>query len=43
LRVTISLGVAANGPDPLSAAELLQRADAKLYQAKDAGRNCVVA
>jgi diguanylate cyclase (GGDEF)-like protein len=42
-RVTISLGVAAiTGEEPLTATELLQRADDKLYQAKREGRNRVV-
>jgi diguanylate cyclase (GGDEF)-like protein len=40
INVTVSIGCASDvEPDP---AELLQRADAALYRAKDAGRNCVV-
>src|SRR5690606_38882083 len=41
-RVTISLGVAAWRRGD-SVASLLERADACLYAAKRAGRNCVVA
>jgi diguanylate cyclase (GGDEF)-like protein len=42
--VTISVGVAVTGGEAkLSAAELLARADAKLYEAKEAGRNRVAA
>lgn len=38
--VTVSIGVAARGPDrPLSGEELVKRADEALYQAKAAGRN----
>jgi diguanylate cyclase (GGDEF)-like protein len=41
--VTISVGVAVvNGDDSVSAADLIQRADKKLYEAKRAGRNRVV-
>ncbi|MBB73051.1 MAG: hypothetical protein CMJ75_00915 [Planctomycetaceae bacterium] len=38
--VTISGGVSSRRPDE-SLAELLKRADAALYAAKDAGRNCI--
>jgi diguanylate cyclase (GGDEF)-like protein len=41
LRVTVSIGVAVVGGAPLE--QVLQSADAALYQAKRAGRNCVVA
>jgi two-component system, cell cycle response regulator len=43
-RITISIGVAVfdpESPDP-SVASLLSRADAALYRAKDAGRDCVL-
>jgi diguanylate cyclase (GGDEF)-like protein len=43
-RITISIGVAvfdADAPDP-SVASILSRADAALYAAKDAGRDCVM-
>jgi diguanylate cyclase (GGDEF)-like protein len=41
-RVTISLGVAATtGEDGMTATELVRRADEKLYEAKNAGRNRV--
>jgi diguanylate cyclase (GGDEF)-like protein len=40
--VTISVGVAEAGPETSSAAELVARADARLYEAKRAGRNRVV-
>jgi diguanylate cyclase len=41
LRVTLSAGVTQLRPDE-APAEALSRADAALYQAKDAGRNCVL-
>lgn len=42
-RVTISIGVAVYDPRrPSDAGALLQEADAALYEAKRAGRNCVV-
>ncbi len=41
LRQTISLGVAACHPEFAAACELLEDADRKLYQAKNAGRNRV--
>jgi diguanylate cyclase (GGDEF)-like protein len=42
-RVTISLGVAATtGEDGMTATELVRRADEKLYEAKNAGRNRVL-
>ena len=43
LRITISLGVActANG-ELISPTQMLERADAKLYEAKRTGRNRVV-
>ncbi len=43
IRVTISLGCALMGEEDRSAAELLQRADDRLYQAKNTGRNRVCA
>lgn len=43
LRLTISAGVASTEQFPHSSTEeLISRADAALYAAKDAGRNCVV-
>lgn len=42
LRVTVSVGVAAmDGEHPLSSSELVKRADAALYRAKESGRNQV--
>ena len=42
--VTISAGVASvQGEKSIATHELIRRADEKLYQAKHAGRNCVVA
>jgi diguanylate cyclase (GGDEF)-like protein len=44
IRVTVSVGiVTVNGAGNLSAADLLEQADRKLYQAKNAGRNRVAA
>lgn len=41
--VTISLGVAiAEGDTPVTFVELIRRADEKLYEAKHAGRNCLM-
>lgn len=42
LRLTMSAGICSIRPTD-STDEILSRADAALYQAKDAGRNCVVA
>ncbi len=43
IPVTISLGVAIHSPDePATTNDLIRRADEKLYQAKNAGRNRVV-
>jgi predicted signal transduction protein with EAL and GGDEF domain len=40
--VTVSVGVAASTPEePLLPAEIVARADAALYEAKAAGRDCV--
>ncbi|TZF89954.1 diguanylate cyclase [Cognatilysobacter lacus] len=41
LQVTISLGVTALAPRDADLPDLLKRADAALYQAKAAGRNCL--
>jgi diguanylate cyclase (GGDEF)-like protein len=42
LRVTVSIGVSASGPDtPLDLEQLVRAADAALYRAKHAGRNRV--
>ncbi|MCP4115092.1 MAG: diguanylate cyclase [Desulfobacteraceae bacterium] len=44
LTVTLSFGVATRLPhQALTPAELITRADARLYAAKEAGRNCVMA
>jgi diguanylate cyclase (GGDEF)-like protein len=44
IKVTISLGVASMVPDPdLSLDALINSADQALYQAKQQGRDCVVA
>ena len=37
--VTVSIGVAACNPEGETTASLLERADAALYKAKEAGRN----
>lgn len=42
LPVTVSVGVAVNGPATLTPEDLLQAADQKLYEAKRTGRNRVV-
>ncbi len=42
IPVTVSIGVAVNGPDADTPERLLRAADAKLYQAKAAGRNKVI-
>ena len=42
-RVTLSLGVTASDAGPLPPLELIRRADAKLYQAKNQGRDQVSA
>ncbi|MCU0660851.1 MAG: GGDEF domain-containing protein [Myxococcota bacterium] len=41
IPVTVSIGVADTCGDPLTPNELIQKADAKMYQAKGDGRNCV--
>jgi diguanylate cyclase (GGDEF)-like protein len=41
IAVTVSVGVAAAGPEDLGATSLIERADAGLYEAKRAGRNHV--
>jgi diguanylate cyclase (GGDEF)-like protein len=41
LRATISVGVAEATANDESADNLLLRADAALYEAKNSGRNCV--
>jgi diguanylate cyclase (GGDEF)-like protein len=40
-RLTISIGVATSVPTRDTISVMLRRADAALYAAKDAGRNCV--
>jgi diguanylate cyclase (GGDEF)-like protein len=40
-RLTVSIGVATSVPTRDSISVMLRRADAALYAAKDAGRNCV--
>jgi diguanylate cyclase (GGDEF)-like protein len=40
-RITVSIGVATSAPTLDSISVMLHRADAALYAAKDAGRNCV--
>jgi diguanylate cyclase (GGDEF)-like protein len=42
IRVTVSAGVASCAGEPTTAAELIGRADANLYAAKESGRNRVV-
>jgi diguanylate cyclase (GGDEF)-like protein len=41
-RVTVSIGVASWPADGVHAAEVVAKADARLYQAKREGRNLVV-
>ena len=43
IPVTASLGCAGIGPDDIQIDDLLRRADGALYDAKNAGRNLVVA
>jgi two-component system cell cycle response regulator len=40
-RLSISVGVATTGASARTVQELVERADAHLYRAKRAGRNCV--
>jgi diguanylate cyclase (GGDEF)-like protein/PAS domain S-box-containing protein len=40
LSITASIGVAIYAGEPLKVEDLVQRADAALYRAKDGGRNC---
>jgi len=40
-RLSISVGVATTGANASTAQELVEQADARLYRAKRAGRNCV--
>ncbi len=42
-RITISAGIAVYGPDGTQAEDLLDRADARLFEAKQRGRNRVIA
>jgi diguanylate cyclase (GGDEF)-like protein len=42
IRVTVSIGVARNQADRESMAKIKQHADQAMYQAKAAGRNCVM-
>jgi diguanylate cyclase (GGDEF)-like protein len=41
MPVTISMGVATLDADTADSAALIKRADERLYEAKNAGRNCV--
>jgi diguanylate cyclase (GGDEF)-like protein len=41
VSVTVSIGVASLGPQVSSLEQLLMQADARMYEAKDAGRNQV--
>jgi diguanylate cyclase (GGDEF)-like protein len=41
-RVTVSIGIATGGDETATYDSLFQIADLRLYQAKDAGRNCVI-
>ncbi len=41
IPVTISMGVATLDPEATDSATLIKRADERLYEAKNAGRNCV--
>jgi diguanylate cyclase (GGDEF)-like protein len=42
VAVTVSIGIAVLEPGMQSPSELFHRADERLYEAKHAGRNCVV-
>ncbi len=41
IQVTVSIGIASLGQEEGDASELVKRTDDKLYEAKEAGRNCV--
>ena len=41
-QITVSIGVAEHKPEELNASALVAAADAALYAAKAAGRNCFV-
>ena len=41
LPITISVGVATSSQEVTTPADLIKKADEKLYEAKSAGRNCV--
>ncbi|HEY0711362.1 MAG TPA: GGDEF domain-containing protein, partial [Polyangia bacterium] len=41
IPVTISMGVATLDPETADSAALIKRADDRLYEAKNSGRNCV--
>lgn len=41
IAVTISMGVSTMDPEVADSANLIKRADERLYEAKNAGRNCV--
>jgi diguanylate cyclase (GGDEF)-like protein len=41
-QVTVSVGIASSGPDAADYDAMFALADRRLYQAKAAGRNCVI-
>jgi PleD family two-component response regulator len=41
-RITVSIGISISNPGFDTPTTMLQRADAALYMAKHAGRNCVM-
>jgi diguanylate cyclase (GGDEF)-like protein len=41
MEVTISMGVATLDPEESDPSQLIKRSDERLYEAKNAGRNCV--
>lgn len=42
LALTVSIGVAASGPEDANIESPIGRADEALYRAKEAGRDCVI-